>query len=134
MRLLPLIVGLAIAAIASPTQACVELLNQKSFALAFEEADLVVDVRALKEDYVAVDHTDSLRVGVGIGEVREVHKGKVAGNEIAYRLVDGEMDGSSCPGRRFARPGTTYRLYLKYVADGGPPIIIVPTDVPSPMK
>jgi hypothetical protein len=54
-------------------------------------------------------------------------KGRVAsGSVINYRVVDGR--GPTCPARRFTRPGGSYKLYLKYTADWGPPTILLPTD------
>lgn len=121
----------AIAALlwATPALACLEIVTPQGEARAFKDADLVVTVRASTEDYLAVPNTDSLRVGVATAEVVEVSKGRASrGGIISYRVVDGQASPSSCPARRFTRPGGTYKLYLKHSADWGPPTILLPTD------
>lgn len=114
---------------ATPASACLEIVTPRAEARAFNQADVVVRVRALTEDYLAVPQTPSLRVGVATGQVIEVLKGRVEnGKVITYRVVDGEGHGPACPARRFTRPGGSYKLYLKQAADWGPPTILLPTD------
>ncbi len=114
---------------ATPAFACLEIVTPQGERRAFREADLVVRVQALTEDYLVVPETPSLRVGVATGRVVEVMKGRAtAGSVINYRVVDGQGRGSTCPARRFTRPGRSYKLYLKHPADWGPPTILLPTD------
>jgi hypothetical protein len=129
MRALVVPLSFAAALFAEPAFACLEIVTLRNEATAFEEADLVVRVQALTETYMAVPDTPSLRIGVGTGRIIERFKGNVAnGSVIAYRVVDGEDHGPTCPARRFTRPGASYKLYLKFTADWGPPIILLPTD------
>lgn len=129
MRALVVPISISAALSATPASACLEIVTPKAEARAFHQADVVVRVRALTEDYLVVPDTPSLRVGVATGRVLEVLKGPVEnGGVIAYRVVDGEGHGPSCPARRFTRPGGSYKLYLKQAADWGPPTILLPTD------
>lgn len=121
--------GLVVAA-AGPASACLEIVSARGEAKAFKQAYLVVSVEGVTEDYSLVPNTESLRLGVGTGRVTEVFKGRARkGQLITYRLRDGAVDGISCPGRRFTRPGKTYKLYLRYPADHGPLDIMLPTDL-----
>lgn len=114
---------------ATPAFACLEIVTPKGQARAFKAADLVVSVRALDENYIAVPNTQSLRAGVATAEVVDVMKGRAArGGLISYRVVDGQAGPSSCPARRSTRPGGRYTLYLKHASDWGPPTILLPTD------
>lgn len=129
MRALVVPISISAALSATPASACLEIVTPKAEARAFHHADIVVRVRALTEDYLVVPDTPSLRVGVATGQVLEVLKGRLEnGGVIAYRVVDGEGRGPSCPARRFTRPGGSYKLYLKQAADWGPPTILLPTD------
>ncbi|MFC3077716.1 hypothetical protein ACFODL_06410 [Phenylobacterium terrae] len=124
--------GLVASLVASPAAACLEIPTAKGMAKTFAVADTVVDVQALTEAYVPVPNTMSLRVGIATARVLRVYKGSAReGYEITYRVLDGEWDGNRCPGRRFTRPDGKYRLYLKFAGDGGPPVIIHPTDAQS---
>ncbi len=124
-----MLLAAALALVAGPANACLEIATKKSEAWAFNLAETVVRIEALTETYVPVPNTKSLRVGVGTGRVIESLKGPAAtGTVISYRIVDGEGGDTSCPARRFARPGGVYKLYLKATADWGPPIILLPTD------
>jgi hypothetical protein len=126
--LLPVFAAALVMATASSASACLEIVSARSEAKAFRQAYLVVSVEGVSEDYAAVFNMRSLRLGVGTGRVIEVFKGHARkGQLITYRLRDGE-DGMGCPGRRFARPGKTYKLYLRYPADHGPLEIILPSD------
>jgi hypothetical protein len=123
------LIAAALALVAGPANACLEVATRQSEAWAFEQAEAVVRVEALTESYVPVPNTPSLRVGVGTGRIIESLKGRAAkGAVINYRIVDGEGGDMSCPARRSARPGGVYKLYLKQTADWGPPIILLPTD------
>lgn len=129
MRALVVPISISTALLATPASACLEIVTPKSEARAFNEADVVVRVQTLTEDYLAVPDTPSLRVGVATGQVIEVLKGRAAtGDVITYRVVDGEGRAPTCPARRFTRPGGSYKLYLKQTADWGPPTILIPTD------
>lgn len=126
-----LICPFAVAALpwSTPALACLEIVTAQGQARAFKEADPVVRARALAENYTAVPNTNSLRVGVATAEVVEVLKGRASrGGIISYRVADGQASPSSCPARRFTRPGGAYTLYLRRSADGGPPRILLPTD------
>lgn len=114
---------------ATPAFACLELVTDATKARAFKSADMVLKVEALTEEYLPVPGTQSLRVGVGTGRVVATLKGRSRpGDLVSYRVVDGEGRDPSCPARRFAHPGHTYELYLKEVADWGPPVILLPVD------
>ena len=129
MRAFVVPLSLLAALSATPASACLEIVTPEAEARAFNQADVVVRVRALTEDYLAVPNTPSLRVGVATGQVTEVLKGRAEnGNVITYRVVDGEGRGPTCPARRFTHPGGSYKLYLKQPADWGPPTILLPTD------
>lgn len=129
MRSLVLPLATAASLLAGPAAACLEIVSPPGEARAFEEADMVVRVEALTETYLSAPHTPSLKVGIATGRVVETLKGRVAKDSvIVYRVVDGEGVEPSCPARRATRPGGVYKLYLKYVADWGPPVILLPTD------
>lgn len=114
---------------ATPAAACLEVVTDKAKAHALEAADEVLRIEALTEEYLAVPGAQSLRIGVGTGRVVATLKGRaLPGDVVSYRLVDGQGPGPTCPARRFARPGQTYQLYLKNVADWGPPVILLPVD------
>jgi hypothetical protein len=132
---------LASGLMATPAHACVEVLDAQSDARALRDADVVLEARALTESYIRVPGAGSLRAGVATAQVVAVLKGRgvKAGEVVTYRVLDGEGEAfvqrptrmASCPARRFTRPGKTYRLFLKLASDGGPPIIIYPTDAYS---
>ena len=129
MRSLVVPISILAALSATPAFACLEIVTSQGERRAFWEADRVVRVQALTEDYLVVPDTPSLRVGVATGRVVEVMKGRVtSGSVVNYRVVDGMGRGSTCPARRFTHPGGRYKLYLKYTADWGPPTILLPTD------
>lgn len=129
MRAIVAPLSLIAALSATPASACLEIVTPRAEARAFGQADIVVRVRALTENYLAVPNTPSLRVGVATGQVLEVLKGRAAkGGVIAYRVVDGEGRGPTCPARRSTPPGGSYKLYLKQGADWGPPTLLLPTD------
>ncbi len=89
---------------------------------------MVVDVLALSESYLPPLSEPGIRVGLATARVTKNHKGRAReGATISYRVVDG--DDGLCPANSFTRPGQSYRLYLKYAGDDGPPVIIVPTFV-----
>lgn len=117
------------AVVATPASACLEIVTERSKAQAFKSADLVLKIEAETETYLPVPGMGSLRAGVGTGRILETLKGRVSpGETVTYRVVDGAAPEPMCPARRFARPGQTYMLYLKYVSDWGPPIIMLPVD------
>lgn len=129
MRLVGLVVCLGLPLIATPAHACLEIVSERSKARAFNSADVVVKVKAKTEEYLAVPGEGSLRIGVGTGRIVRTLKGSVSvGDTISYRVVDGTGAEPACPSRRFARPGETYTLYLKYLSDWGPPVILLPVD------
>ena len=123
VNLIPLLV--AFAGAASAANACSVVPTTKSERTAFAKADLVLTVDAASEAYVPVPGQGALRVGVASGRVVEVHKGRsdLKGRVFAYRVVDGE-DEMHCPAFRSTRPGGRYKLYLSWVTDSGPPVII----------
>lgn len=127
--LISLVLPLALTT-ATPASACLELVSERGRRVAFETADDVLRVEALTEAYQDVPLGGSLQVGVATARVVEVLKGRATvGQTIVYRVVQGGDDtGSDCPARRSTRPGSEYTLYLKHVADWGPPILLLPTD------
>ena len=130
MRSLLLLVSMTAALTAGPAWACLEIVTPQGEARAFREADQVLRMQALTEEYQAVPGRATLKVGVATARVVETLKGRAArGQVVTYRVADGGGEGgTNCPARRATRPGGTYKLYLKEVSDWGPPVILLPTD------
>lgn len=101
--------------------------ERKAEQAAFRKADLVITIDAVSENYVAMPgpHAGTLRVGLGSGQVIEVHKGakSLRGHVLNYLVADGE-DSVSCPALSSTRPSQRYKLYLTLGPGAGPPMII----------
>ncbi|MDP3746038.1 MAG: hypothetical protein Q8Q88_03210 [Phenylobacterium sp.] len=85
---------------------------------------MVLTVDALTQELQPVPDQPELLIGLATGRVTRVFKGRERiGRIIAYRVVAGE-DAVGCPARSDTTPGQTYKLYLKFQPDSGPPIIV----------